>query len=387
MGTTLNPRVLEIEPSGIRKVYNQLVNFPDAINLTVGEPDFSTPDHIKEAAIDSLRANHTGYSVNTGLLSLRQEVQSFFADRYDVHYRAEDEIIITNGASEALDIAFRTILEEGDEVIVFAPAYPGYVPLITLSGGVPVLIDTSENGFKPTLEQLKKAVNAKTKAILFNYPSNPTGAVLSGEEVRNLTEWLKDQNLFVLSDEIYSENTFDGTHVSIASMEGMRDKTILIQGLSKSHSMTGWRIGYTLAPAFLSKQMEKVHLFNVVCAPITSQYAAIAALKNGRNDSEPMNIEYMKRRDFVYRRLNEIGLETEKPKGAFYIFPKIPSSFPDSSTFSEALLREGRVAVVPGSAFSSYGEGFIRISYAYSMETLEEALHRIEAFLKNTSTE
>ncbi|MFS0784422.1 aminotransferase class I/II-fold pyridoxal phosphate-dependent enzyme [Bacillus sp. 1P06AnD] len=384
MGLTLNPRVLNIEPSGIRKVYNELVKYPDAIDLTVGQPDFFTPEHIKEAAIASITANQNGYSVNSGLLPLRQEVQSFFEDRYGLSYRAEDEIIITCGASEALDITLRTILEEGDEVVLFEPVYSGYIPLIELNGAVPVLVDTTINGFKPSVDQLKKAVTAKTKAILFNYPSNPTGGILTREELEPLAEWLRTQELYVISDEIYSENTFTGQHTSIASMEGLHDKTIVVHGLSKSHSMTGWRIGFTLAPTFLTEQMTKVHLFSNVCAPITSQFAAIEALKCGREDSAPMNIEYIKRRDMVYRRLIGMGLEVEKPEGAFYIFPRIPAGFEDSLDFSTKLLREGRVAVVPGSAFSQAGEGYVRITYAYSMEMLEEAMNRLEAFLSNS---
>jgi aminotransferase len=384
MGLTLNSRVLKLETPGIRKFSNQLVHFPDAINLTIGQPDFPTPKHIKEAAISSIYSDYTSYSLNAGLLSLRQEVQSFFEDCYHLSYNAEDEIIITTGASEALDIIFRTILEEGDEVILFAPAYPGYEPLIELCGAKPILIDTTGNGFKPTLEQLKAAVTVKTKAVLFNYPSNPTGAILTKEDMQPLSNWLVTQDLYVISDEIYSENTFEGTHLSIASMEGMRERTILIHGLSKSHSMTGWRIGYTLAPKYLSEQMLKVHLYNVVCAPITSQYAAIEALRNGRNDSLPMNDEYIIRRDFVYDRLLAMGLKTGKPQGAFYIFPSIPEYFQDSHTFATKLLHEGGVAVVPGSAFTPYGEGYIRISYAYSMEILKEGLDRLEKFLQHS---
>ncbi|MGJ9384382.1 aminotransferase class I/II-fold pyridoxal phosphate-dependent enzyme [Salipaludibacillus sp. CF4.18] len=387
MGRSLNSRVLNIESSGIRKVYNQLIYYPDAINLTVGQPDFSTPEHIKDAAVSSIMANENGYSVNSGLLSLRQEIQSYFEDRYNLFYRAEDEITVTIGASEALDITFRTILEEGDEVILFAPVYSGYMPLIKLNGATPVLIDTSSNHFKPSLDQLKIAVTNKTKAIVFNYPSNPTGVTLTGEEIKVLTDWIQTQDLYVISDEIYSENTYNHKHVSFASMEGMRDKTVVINGLSKSHSMTGWRIGYTLAPAFLTKQLEKIHLFTVVCAPITSQYAAIQALKYGRSDAEPMNVEYKKRRDLVYNRLIEMGLETEKPEASFYIFPKVPAAFKDSFTFTMRLLKEGRVAVVPGDSFSSFGEGFFRISYAASIEQLEEALNRIERFLHHACVE
>ncbi|CAM3397121.1 aminotransferase class I/II-fold pyridoxal phosphate-dependent enzyme [Cytobacillus oceanisediminis] len=381
MALSMNARVLGLETPGIRKFSNQLVHFPGAVNLTIGQPDFPTPAHIKEAAISSLYADYTSYSHNAGLLSLRKEVQSFFEEKYGLFYHAEDEIIITIGASEALDAAFRTILEEGDEVVVLAPAYPGYIPLIVLCGAKPVLVDTSANGFKPDLELLKQSVTNKTKAILFNYPSNPTGVILTKEEMEPLAEWLKAQDLYVISDEIYSENTFGSRHVSFAALDGMKERTILINGLSKSHSMTGWRIGYTLAPASITEQMVKVHLYNVVCAPITSQYAAIQALKFGRNDPEWMNEAYVKRRDYVYERLHRMGMETEKPQGSFYIFPKIPDGFSDSYIFATRLLHEGGVAVVPGSAFTPYGEGYIRISYAYSMEILKEGLNRLERFI------
>ncbi|WP_019240462.1 MULTISPECIES: aminotransferase class I/II-fold pyridoxal phosphate-dependent enzyme [Bacillus] len=381
MTRTLNSRVMKIKIPGIREFSNQLVNFPDAINLTIGQPDFPTPNHIKEAAISSLHADQTSYSHNAGLFSLRREVQSFYEDQYNFSYRAEDEILITVGASEALDTVFRTILEEGDEVVVFAPAYPGYIPLIELCGAKPIIVDTSLSAFKPTIAHLQKVVSPKTKAILFNYPSNPTGVTLSREDMQSLTVWLENQDLYIISDEIYSEIIYEEKHISFASMDEIRDRTIIINGLAKSHSMTGWRIGYILAPAFLITQMLKVHLYNVVCAPITSQYAAIQALKYGRNDPFIMNEEYVKRRDYVYQRLNQIGLDTEKPSGSFYIFPKIPSFYRDSHTFATQLLLNGGVAVVPGSSFTSYGEGYIRISYAYSIELLEEGLNRIEKFL------
>ena len=385
MGLSINPRIENIKVSGIRAIYNKLADYPDAINLTVGEPDFPTPDHIKEAAIASINADKIGYSINNGLPQLRQEVHSFFKDKYNLHYDPNDEIIVTVGASEAIDIAFRTILLEGDEVIFFAPAYAGYIPLVEAHGGIPVIIDTRDHGFRPSVAQLKKTINEKTKAIVFNYPCNPTGVTLSSDEVQELAAFLKTQDVYVITDEIYSENTFEGDHVSIASMEGMREKTIVIHGLSKSHSMTGWRIGFNLAPKSLSQLMVKIHAYMVACAPVISQYAAIEALKNGRDDSIPMNESYRQRRDFVYQRLIEMGIEVEKPTGAFYIFPKIPAHFPDSLTFALRLLEEGGVAVVPGSAFSDYGEGYFRITYAYSPETLEEAMNRLEKFITQHS--
>ncbi|NRG44171.1 aminotransferase class I/II-fold pyridoxal phosphate-dependent enzyme [Bacillus sp. CRN 9] len=382
MTRSLNSRVLQLEVPGIRKISNQLTDYPDAINLTIGQPDFPTPSHIKEAAITSILEDYSTYTHNAGLLQLREEVQAFYEDQYGVHYDANDEVIITIGASEAIDTAFRTILEEGDEVILFAPAYTGYIPLIELCGAKPVIIDTTDSGFKPTLKQLELAVTKNTKAVLFNYPSNPTGVVLSADDLLPIAEWLKSQEVYIISDEIYSEITYEKGHACIAAFEGMRERTLVINGLSKSHSMTGWRLGYILAPKYISDQMVKVHLYHSVCASITSQYAAIAALKHGRDDPKRMKLEYQKRRDFVYAKLKQMGLEVEKPEGSFYIFPKIPATFKDAQHFASLLLKQGGVAVVPGSAFTPFGESYIRITYAYSMEMLIEAMDRLERFLQ-----
>lgn len=383
MGRSLNPRVLDIAVSGIRQISNRSAQKPGTINLTVGEPDFKTPEHIKKAAIDAINNNYTKYSANVGLIELRKEIQSYVKECFNLTYNPENEILITTGASQAIDVTLRTILTEGDEVILFAPVYPGYIPIIKLQGAVPVIIDTSKNGFKPSIEQLKKSINEKTKAVIINNPSNPSGIVLNEKEIHELSEFLKNEDLYVISDEIYSEITYGQKPVSIASCEGMYDKTIVISGLSKSHSMTGWRIGYILAPEFLLKELIKVSAYNVTCAPIVSQHAAVEALKNGRDDSKEMNESYMKRRDYVYNRLIQMGLEVEIPMGAFYIFPKIPDQYKDSEAFAFQLIEEGGVAVVPGQYFSEYCSRNIRITYAYSMESLKEALDRMEKFLKN----
>lgn len=382
MSRTVNSFVQSLPPSGIRKMYNRLQQVPGAINLTIGQPDFLTPEHVKEAGITAIRQNQTTYTANVGLLELRQEVQAYFATKYNVHYRAEDEIIVTAGAGEALDVVFRTILEPGDEVILVAPLYTAYEPLVRLQKGVPVLIDTRQTGFKVTIAQIEQAVTPKTKAILLNYPSNPTGVTYTREEIAELATYLETQDFFVISDEIYSENVFGQPHTSLASVGNMRDRTIVVHGLSKSHSMTGWRIGFLLAPAEVSEQLHKVHLFNVGCASSISQHAAIEALRNGRHDADIMNEQYIKRLDYVYNRLVAMGLEVVKPNGAFYIFPKIPDHFESSEAFAYQLLEEGKVGVVPGNAFSEFGEGHVRISYAYSMEVIEEGLNRIEAFLQ-----
>lgn len=385
MPRTLNTIIENLEPSGIRKMFNRLQKVPGAINLTIGQPDFKTPEHIKEAGIEAIRRNETAYTGNTGLLELRQEVQKFFSEKYAVNYRAEDEIIITTGASEALDVVFRTILNPGDEVILPAPLYTAYEPLILLQQATPVFVDTTKTGFKPTIEAIKEVVTPKTKAILLNYPSNPTGITFTPDETAELAAFLETQDFFVIADEIYSENVFGQKHTSLASYGNMHDQTIIVHGLSKSHSMTGWRIGFLLAPAQIAFEFQKVHMFNVVCASTISQHAAIDALRNGRNDSQSMNEQYIQRREYIYNRLVKMGLEVIKPNGAFYIFPKIPSHFESSEAFAYQMLDEAKVAVVPGDAFTKYGEGYVRISYAYSMEVIEEGMNRMEKFLQSHS--
>lgn len=387
MQKLINREVSAIQVPGIRKFSNMVVNYPNAINLTLGQPDFPTPEHIKEAAILAIRNNKTTYTHNAGLLSLRKAASSFVYEKYNLLYNPEDEVIVTNGATEAIDIALRTILKKGDEVILPVPIYPGYEPLIQLCGAIPVYVDTSLNKFKINAEMIKRKLTEKTRCIILCSPSNPTGSMLNKQEIIEIAKVLKDRNVFVISDEIYSELAYEQKHYSIASVQEMRSKTIVVNGLAKSHSMTGWRIGFTFAPNFLSKEMLKVHLYNSVCATTISQYAAIEALTQGINDPTLMMREYRKRRDYVCKRLNSMGLDVVKPDGAFYVFPSIKNTKMSSFDFSLKLLREKSVAVVPGDAFSKYGEGFIRISYAASIDLIEESLNRIEQFLDCTDQE
>ncbi|TWT27684.1 aminotransferase class I/II-fold pyridoxal phosphate-dependent enzyme [Planomicrobium sp. CPCC 101110] len=382
MPLTLNPRAEGLAVSGIRQFFNQLADYPDAINLTIGQPDFPTPEKVKKAGMDAIAANLTGYSHNAGLIELRQEVAAFFSDRYGLTYEPQTEIIVTNGASEALDSVFRTILEPGDEVIIPAPCYTGYVPLVGLNGGKAVLLNTSDTGLVPTAERLRTLITNKTKAILLNFPSNPTGVTITKEQMAPLVEELKQHDIFIVSDEIYSENSFESKHESFAGYNEIKDRTFLVQGLSKSHSMTGWRMGFLLGPEQYMSQILKVHMYNSVCASLPSQHAAIEALKNNRDAPEEMNRAYKERRDFVYGKLAEMGLDVVKPRGAFYIFPSVAKYGMTSFEFATRLLKEGGVAAVPGSAFTEFGEGFLRISYAYSMPTLEKAMERMSEWIK-----
>jgi aminotransferase len=377
----INPQVKDIQISGIRKISNLVSTIPGALTLTIGQPDFPTPRHIIEAGKRALDENKTVYTQNPGLLELREAVSHFVKVKYGQTYRAADEIIVTAGASQAVDITLRTILTPGAEVILPAPIYPGYEPLIRLAGGIPVYVDTRENGLKLTAELLAPYLTDQTRCVILCYPSNPTGQVLSKQELNDLAELLEDRELFILSDEIYSELVYGESHQSIATIGKLRDKTIVINGLSKSHAMTGWRIGFTLAPANITEHMVKVHQYNVTCASSVSQYAALEALTAGIDDGLPMRQEYEARRDYVYDRLLAMGFELEKPEGAFYLFPSIAKFGLSSQEFTMRLLQDEHVAVVPGDAFTSYGEGFIRISYAYSQEVLEESLNRVERFI------
>ncbi|MFT9848334.1 aminotransferase A [Aneurinibacillus sp. REN35] len=377
----LNTRVRDIQISGIRRFFNLVQQYDDAISLTIGQPDFATPEHIKEAGKRAIEQNHTTYTPNAGLPQLREAVSTFMEKKYGLRYDAAAEIIVTNGASEAIDIALRTILEEGSEVILPGPVYPGYEPIIRLCGAVPVYVDTRHTGFKMTAALIEEKITAKTRCVILPYPSNPTGCTLGQNEVKEIASLLADKEIFVISDEIYSELIYEGEHRSIAALPFMRDKTIVINGLSKSHSMTGWRIGFTFAPAYITEQMVKVHQYNATCASSISQYAALEAVTEGIDDAEAMKGEYDRRRTYVYERLTAMGLDVIKPDGAFYILPSISQFGLSSFAFASRLLEEQRVAVVPGDAFSSYGEGYIRISYAYAMDILEEGLTRLEAFL------
>jgi len=358
-----------------------VLQVPDAISLTIGQPDFATPAHIKQAGIEAIENNRTIYTPNAGLPELRKAACQFFKTKYQLDYDAATEVIVTNGASEALDIAMRTILTDGTEVILPGPIYPGYEPLIRLSGAEPVYVDTTGNGFKLNAQLLEEKITERTRCIILPYPSNPTGALLTKEELADIASVIGDKEIFIISDEIYSELIYGREHVSIATFPGMREKTIVINGLSKSHSMTGWRIGFTFAPAYLTEQMLKVHQYNVTCASSVSQYAALEAMANGLDDAVPMQEQYLLRRDYVYDRLVAMGVDVEKPDGAFYIFPSIKRFGLGSLEFATKLLHQEKLAVVPGDAFSPLGEGYIRISYAYAMSQLEEGMDRLERFI------
>lgn len=377
----INPQVKDIQISGIRKISNLVSTIPGALTLTIGQPDFPTPRHIIEAGQRALDQNKTVYTQNPGLLELREAVSSFVHTKYGQQYRAADEIIVTAGASQAVDITLRTILTPGAEVIIPAPIYPGYEPLIRLTGGIPIYVDTRPNGLKLTAKLLEPYLTANTRCVILCYPSNPTGQVLTEQELADLAQLLEDREMFILSDEIYSELVYGVRHQSIATMGKLREKTIVINGLSKSHAMTGWRVGFTLAPAYITEHMVKVHQYNVTCASSVSQYAALEALTVGVDDALPMRNAYEVRRDYVYDRLLAMGFELEKPNGAFYLFPSIAKFGLSSQEFTMRLLHEEHVAVVPGDAFTSYGEGYIRISYAYSQEVLEQSLDRLERFI------
>lgn len=382
MENLINERVAGIEISGIRKFFNLAANYKNVISLTLGQPDFTTPEHIKEAGKAAIDNNRTIYTPNAGLLELRHAVSHYFNKKYSLNYNGENEILITNGASEAIDITLRTILTEGSEVIMPVPIYPGYEPLIKLMGAIPVYIDTIQNEFKLSADLISAKITPNTRCIIIPYPSNPTGCVLDSATLSEISGLLRDKEIFVLSDEIYSELVYDGDHYSIASFPGMRDKTIIVNGLSKSHSMTGWRIGITLAPEYITKNMVKVHQYNSTCASSISQYAALEAMTKGFGDSLPMREEYIKRRNYAYNRLVDMGLDVTLPSGAFYIFPSIASTGLKSFEFAKRLLDQHGVAVIPGEAFTSYGDDFIRLSFACSMDILKKGLDELQKFIQ-----
>lgn len=376
----INPKVKQIEISGIRKFYNLVSEIDGVLSFTIGLPDFPTPLHIKEQAIEAIENDMTTYTHNAGMLTLREAAAAFMSEKYSLAYNPNNEIIVTVGASQAIDIAFRTILKEGDEVILPGPVYPGYEPLIKLAGAVPVYADTTGTSFKMTKDVIAPLLTEKTKCVVLPYPSNPTGVSLTKEELTEIADLLRGRNTFVLADEIYSELTLDRKHISIGTI--LREQTIIINGVSKSHAMTGWRIGFLMAPESIAKHMLKVHQYNVSCASSISQMAALEAMKNGKNDAVMMKEEYRNRRDYVYSRLEKMGLRTVMPDGAFYFFVEIPDGFSTSLDFALELVRKKKVAVVPGSAFSEYGEGYFRFSYAVSMESLIIGLDRLELFLE-----
>lgn len=381
----LNPTVVnDIKPSGIRKFFDIAAGMEGVISLGVGEPDFPTPWHIRREGIKSLENSKTRYTSNAGLIELRREICKYIARRYSVSYNADNEVLVTVGGSEGIDGAIRALVAPGDEVIIPQPSFVCYEPIVRLVGGTPVIVELkAENEFRLTADELREAITDKTKLLVFPFPCNPTGAVMEKEDIEAIADVLRDTNICVLSDEIYSELTYGGKrHVSIASVEGMRERTVLINGFSKSYSMTGWRMGYACAPAPIIAQMTKIHQFAIMSAPTTSQYAAVEALRHGDDDVATMVAEYDMRRRLVVNGFNKIGMDCFEPKGAFYCFPSIKRTGMTSEQFCEELLRSKKVAVVPGSAFGKSGEGFVRVSYCYSTEHIKEALSRIEEFLE-----
>ena len=383
-GKMLSKTVLDIKPSGIRKFFDILSEMDDVISLTVGQPDFITPWHIRESAIESLEKGKTYYTSNAGMTELRTEISKYMKRKFNLEYCPKGEIVVTVGGSEAIDIAMRTILEPGDEVILPVPSFVCYEPIAKMIGAKVVHIDTKlENKFKVTPEEIKAVLTPKTKMLILPFPNNPTGAILTRDELKAIAEVIKDTNICVLSDEIYAELTYGKRHTSIAEIDGMRERTIIASGFSKAYAMTGWRLGYICAPKSLCEQMLKLHQYAIMCAPTMSQFAAIEALKNGDEDIDMMRAEYNRRRVFILEGLRKIGIECFEPEGAFYIYPNIAPFGLTSDEFCERLLYEQKCAIVPGTAFGESGEGFARISYAYSVKHLSEALTKIEAFVKS----
>lgn len=383
MRNPLSKRIVEIEPSGIRKFFDVVNEMEDAISLGVGEPDFDTPWHIRDEGIYSLEKGRTFYTSNAGLKELKQEIAAYLKRKYNLSYDDQHEILVTVGGSEAIDIAMRAMLDSGDEVLIPQPSYVSYLPCALLANGVPVIIELkAENEFRLTPEELEAAITPRTKILVLPFPNNPTGSIMDRSDLEKIAKVIIDHDLYVLSDEIYAELTYgEDRHVSIASLPGMRERTIMINGFSKSYAMTGWRLGYACGPGVILEQMLKIHQFAIMCAPTTSQYAAVEALRNGDGDVEHMREEYDGRRRYLLHRLREMGLECFEPYGAFYIFPCIRQFGMTSEEFAAKLLEAEKVAVVPGTAFGASGEGFIRISYAYSLEDLKKALERIERFI------
>ena len=384
MRDPVSKTIVDIKPSGIRKFFDIVATMKDAISLGVGEPDFDTPWRIRDEGIYSLTKGKTHYTSNTGLMELREAISDYLKRKYSLSYDPATEVMVTVGGSEAIDIALRAMLDPGDEVIIPQPSYVSYEPCTILAGGKPVFINLKEeNCFRLTAKELEDAITDKTKILILPFPNNPTGAIMEREDIEAIARVVIKHDLFVLTDEIYSELTYKEDHVSIASLPGMKERTVYINGFSKAFAMTGWRLGYACAPANILKQMLKIHQFAIMCAPVTSQHAAIEALKNCDAEVASMKMEYDRRRRFLVHSFREMGLSCFEPFGAFYIFPSIKKFGMSSDEFATALLKEQKVAVVPGTAFGDSGEGFVRISYAYSLKRLKEALSRIEAFMKD----
>lgn len=382
MRNPLSETIVTIPPSGIRKFFDVVSEMKGAISLGVGEPDFDTPWHIREEGIYSLEKGRTFYTSNAGLKELKVEICNYLKRRMDVEYDYNTEVVVTVGGSEAIDIALRAMLDPGDEVLIPQPSYVSYVPCTILAGGSPVIIELEEKDqFKLTKEKLLEKITPQTKVLILPFPNNPTGAVMNREELMEIAQVIKEKDLFVISDEIYAELTYNGKHVTIAALPGMRERTVLINGFSKAYAMTGWRIGYAAAPEVILKQMLKIHQFAIMCAPTTSQYAAVEALKNGDEEIEHMKQAYNERRRYLLKAFRELGMDCFEPFGAFYMFPSIKRFSMTSDEFATRLLQEEKIAIVPGTAFGDCGEGFLRVSYAYSLEDLQRAMARIKRFV------
>ncbi|NLJ75213.1 MAG: aminotransferase class I/II-fold pyridoxal phosphate-dependent enzyme [Firmicutes bacterium] len=382
MENLLNKRIKSISPSGIRKFFDIANQMENVISLGVGEPDFRTPWHVRAAAVQSIEQKGTSYTANAGLLELRKAISRYLEDRFQLEYNPENQILVTVGASEAVDLALRAIVEEGDEILIPEPTYVSYLPSVVLAGGVAVPVPTYESrSFRLTAEDLEKHITPRTKAIVMCYPNNPTGAVMELSDLKAIGEVLKEHDIFVISDEIYSELVYGITHTSIASLPGMAERTLVINGFSKSFAMTGWRLGYAAGPVELLQAMTKIHQYAIMCAPTMSQYAGLEALENGLSHVKTMVAEYNQRRRVMVDGFRQMGLSCFEPQGAFYVFPRISDLGLSSDEFCTQLLQEERVAVVPGIAFGASGEGFIRCSYAYSLDSIREALRRIDRFV------
>ena len=388
MRNPLSDTIVQIKPSGIRKFFDIVSEMKDAISLGVGEPDFETPWHIRDEGIYSLEKGRTFYTSNAGLKELKIEICNYLKRRYDLSYHYENEVLVTVGGSEAIDIAMRAMVNPGDEVLIPQPSYVSYEPCALLTGAKPVIINLKhENQFRLTAQELEEAITEKTKLLVLPFPNNPTGAIMERKDLEEIAEVIKKYDIFVISDEIYSELCYTDQHVSIANIEGMQERTILINGFSKSYAMTCWRLGYACGPKEIIEQMTKIHQFCIMCAPTTSQYAAVEALKNGDEDVQNMREAYNQRRRYLVHAFKEMGLECFEPFGAFYMFPCIKEFGMTSDEFATRFLMEEKVAVVPGTAFGDCGEGFIRISYAYSLDNLKLAIGRLQHFVEKLRAE
>lgn len=382
MNYDLSKKIIDIKPSGIRRFFDLVAEMDDVVSLGVGEPDFDTPYHIRDYGIYALEKGKTFYTSNSGLKELRQEISKYLNRKYNLNYDPLSEMLVTVGGSEAIDIGLRAILNEGDEVIIPEPSYVSYKPCTILAGGVPVIINLkNENNFRLTKKELLEKITDKTKVLILPFPNNPTGAIMEEKDLTEIAEVIKDKNILVMTDEIYSELTYKNKHFSIAAIPGMKERTIYINGFSKAFAMTGWRLGYACAPKPIIEQMTKIHQYAIMCAPTTSQYAAVEALRNGEEDVVKMRESYDRRRKFLLASFKEMDIDCFEPYGAFYVFPSIKKYGMSSDDFATTLLKEEKLAVVPGTAFGDSGEGFIRISYAYSIENLKIAISRLKKFI------